>query len=424
MAVHLNHNKRGLLYLFCLFVTYGLVKSIVYFAPLFLNHILGDVTKFGEFEYSLNLGQTFSTIFALGLPNAYAYFVYKEKEKNLNVIFHNIYFAVLVVLVICGACIPGVFNKMYFNSVLIGVALSNQLFITTYYKLLGKNLLAIIIDCGVYILLLGFGFLIFKEQLVYRLSTWSLIILGYTILMVLKFHFYNIGNFKSIKKSDWWRVIKYGILIVITLFLTSLLTTSTRVYIEYFTNFSSVGIYSLFIRIASAIIIFHRVVVILLYRKIYGDRHVKLDNYFACLILLAIMGGFMLYWLVPYLATRGVPTFVKANISSGNVFLWSILQAISWSSVAVLELVIYRENILDKYIPLLTAILIIMILVLIGYNHFMLLSTLQILKINVLAVLAIPFGQVLIIKKNSHYYKKTFVAHIVLTAIAIGCLVF
>jgi len=424
MVVHLNQKKRGLIYLFCLFVAYGLLKSIVYFAPLFLNHILNNVNKFGEFEYSLNLGQTFSTIFAMGLPNAFAYFVFKEKEENLNVIFHNIYFSVLILLLLVGLCKPTVFNNLYFNAVIIGIALSNQLFISTYYKLKGKNLLAIVVDCGVYILLLIYSCLLFEKKLSYHLSNWSIIILAYTALMVIKFHFRKIGNFSTIKKVDWWRVLKYGIQIVITLFLTSLLTTSTRIYIEYFTDFRSVGIYSLFIRIASAIIIFHRVVVILLYRKIYGDEHSILDNYFSILIIFALIGGAILYFVVPHIASLLMPSFVEANKSASNIFLWTILQAVSWTSVAVLELVIYRENILARYIPLLISILALLGFSFFIYNHFLSLSALQILKINVLAVLAIAFGQIMIIKSRSYYYKKTLLAHVILSMVAITCLIY
>jgi len=424
MVVLLNQKRRGLIYLFCLFLAYGVVKSIVYFAPLFMNHILNDVNKFGEFEYSLNLGQTFSTIFAMGLPNAFAYFVFKEKEANLNVIFHNIYFSVLVILIISGLFIPGAVDKLYYNAIVIGVALSNQLFITTYYKLKGKNFLAIVVDCGIYILLLLFGCLIFFKKADYNLSTWTYIILTYTIFMVLRFHFHEIGNFMSIKNSDWWRVLKYGMLIVITLFLTSLLTTSTRIYIEYFTDFKAVGVYSLFIRIASAIIIFHRVVVILLYRKIYGDSHAKLDNYFSVIVLLALMGGIFLYLLIPQLAPKLIPSFVNAYLNNASVYMWTILQAVSWTTVAVLELIIYRENILGRYIPILLSILLLMVITFMLYNHFLTLNLLQILKINVVAVLAIGFGQILIIKQRAYIYKKTLLAHLLLSFVTLAYLFF
>jgi len=240
--------------------------------------------------------------------------------------------------------------------------------------------------------------------------------------MVIKFHFRRIGDFKSVKKSDWWRVLKYGIQIVTTLFLTSLLTTSTRIYIEHFTDFNSVGTYSLFIRIASAIIIFHRVIVILLYRKIYGDAHSKLDNYFSILIVSAVLGGLLLYFLVPYIAPSFLPSFIQTNERSGNIFLWTILQAVSWTTVAVLELVIYRENILARYIPYLLFILILMAAAFVINQYISPLTSLEILKINVLAVLGIAFCQLYLIKKKSFYYKKTLWAHCALCILSLGCL--
>ncbi|UAY55453.1 polysaccharide biosynthesis protein [Arachidicoccus terrestris] len=424
MIVRLKNKKERFFHLLILFFVYGFVKSIVYFAPLFLNNTLSNVHEFGRFEYSLNLGQTLSTVIALGLPYAYAYFVFKEKEADLDVIFHNIYLGIVVILVALGFLFPDIFESLSFNAVLIGVALSNQLFIATYYKLKGRNLLAIIIDCGIYIVLLIFTFLIFRKYVEYKLSLWSYCILGYTILMVVRFHLHNIGKFKSIQKYDWIRVLKYGFLIVITLFLTSLLTTSTRIYIEYFIDFNSVGIYSLFIRVASAIIIFHRVVVIILYRKIYGDKHANLDDYFATLIILALGAGFLLYITIPALAPYIIPTFSNAYLHSGNLFFWTILQAVCWTSVALLELIIYRENILYKYIPLLLSILVAMLLALFVYHHFLGISGSEIVKINVLAVLLIALCQILLIKSHSFYYRKTLRAHIILTLVCLFALFF
>jgi len=126
--------------------------------------------------------------------------------------------------------------------------------------------------------------------------------------------------------------------------------------------------------------------------------------------------------IVPYLAPRLIPTFIQANKESGNVFLWTILQATSWTSVAVLELIIYRENILSKYIKLLIGILILMIFIFFTYNRFLNLTAIDILKINVLAVIAVGFGQLAILKKKAFYYKFTFLTHSFLALVTVVCL--
>lgn len=423
MLVFFRQKKRGLTNLFGLFLAYGVLKSIVYLAPLLLNNVLKDVQRFGEFEYSLNLGQTFATIFALGLPNAYAYFVFKEKNNHLNVIFHNIYLAIALIVLLLGLIYPPLFSDLYFNAVLIGIALSNQLYITTYYKLKGKNIVAVVIDCGIYILLLLFVYFLFKRIIEFKISIWSYIILGYIILMNLRFHIGGAGKFSAVTKADWGRVLKYGILIVLTLFFTSILTTSTRVFIEYFDGFHSVGLYSLCIRIASAIIIFHRVVVILLYRKIYMDAHALLDRYFQIIILIACLGGAILYFLVPILAPRFIPSFAAAGLGGSSLFIWSVLQALTWTTVAVLELIIYRENLLAGYIRILMLLSLLLAGSIFIYSKFLPISAIQILKINVLAVMAIPYGQIWLLRKKTFFYKKTLTAHLILSVCCVIALI-
>ena len=92
-------NKKKMFNILSLIIIFGGLKFLVYFAPLSLSSLLNSDVVFGKFEYSFNLGQSLTGIFALGLASAYAYFVLKNKRFELKPLFH-LHFIVLVFLLI------------------------------------------------------------------------------------------------------------------------------------------------------------------------------------------------------------------------------------------------------------------------------------------------------------------------------------
>lgn len=413
---YIKGNKSSLWGILGLFVVYGLLKSVVYFAPLLLNNILDDVVLFGQFEYALNIGQTCASFLALGLPSAYAFYVFKNKEIHLKPLFHNIFVALSLLLILI-AFIPGVIDSIYFNSLVIGIVLANQLFITTFYKLLGQNIRSVVIDCGIYILLLVLTFLLYFHIIPFSFRYWNFLLLLYAVFLNLKYHLHGLGvsKMRSISSKDWKKVISYGALIVVTLFLTSLLNTSTRIYIEHFNGFLDVGMYSFYIRVASAIIIFHRVIVILLFRRIYTDAHTRLDRYFAAILITALCACFLMFWLVPRLLS-GISFFDGSYANHRGLFLFSLFQAVSWATVALLELIIYRENLLKRYAFALGGCLLAMFTCLLLCAHFFQLTVELLLWINVLFILMIAFCQLFLLKNARYRYCNTFIVQLIIFA--------
>ena len=90
--------KREIIYqILSLILVFGLLKLLVYFAPLLLSVVLESEIKFGEFEYSFNLSQTLTGAFSMGLASAYAYFILKKNRLDLKPIFH-LHFILLTAL--------------------------------------------------------------------------------------------------------------------------------------------------------------------------------------------------------------------------------------------------------------------------------------------------------------------------------------
>lgn len=404
--------KKGKLWsVFCLFIIYGLLKSVVYFAPLFFNRMVNNLFVFGRFEYALNLGQNFSSIMALGLPTAYAYFFFKKKESRLQPLFHLV-FIYLSGLLLVIAIIPGVFGTMYFSSFVVGIAFANQLLITTYYKLSGKNILSVVIECGIYILLLLLSLAIYFKLLIFDFYLWNLIITLYILILNFVYHIKKAFLYRGINKHDWLIVLKYGISIVITGLLTSFLKTSTRIYIEFFNSFLDVGVYSFYIRVASIIIIFHRVVVIFLYRNIYMAAHSILDRYFAIVLSFALVCSFLIYLIVPEMIS------VHFNKHDGKLlFLLTLFQVLSWASVTLFELIIFRENLLKKYTFIILICLIGMLFFMLVFNGFLHFGLVVLLIINIFFIFLLPFFQFFLLKSNCVYYKNTFVVHLLITCL-------
>lgn len=411
ILIFIRTKKNQLLSIILLFVIFGILKSIVYLAPLLLNSILNNVVLFGQFEYALNIGQTCSSFMALGLPSAYAFYVYKHNEIYLKPIFHIIIVGVNLLLFIF-AFIPGFIENINFNSFVIGVVLSNQLFIATYYKLFGNSILSVVIDCGLYILLLIFILLLYFNIMIFDFKYWNSLLLIYCLFLCFKYHLPFIVSKQVFTINELLKIFNYSSYIVLTLFLTSLLNTSTRIYIEYFINYSNVGFYSFYIRIASAIIIFHRVIIIFLFKRIYTESHSKLDRYFALIVAVAMCTCILMFFLIPYILS-GVSYFANSYIRFKNLYLFSLFQAVSWSTVALLELIIFRENLLKKYVLILGLCLFVMFFSMALISHFCNLRVELLLWINVLFILLLAFCQLMLLEQNGYHYYLTIIIQFV-----------
>jgi O-antigen/teichoic acid export membrane protein len=412
---HAVNIKRGVL----LILIYSIVKSLVYFAPLSISYIVHNVAQYGEFEYSLSLGQTLSGIFSMGFPSAYAYFILKNENVRLRPLFH-FHFLLLTALVLLVVLIfPSLINNLYFGSVVIGLSIANQLLAATVYKLEGKNIMAVFADSWIYFIMAAFAVLIYFEIFSYSNAYWHSAIILFLIVFNLSYHLRKSKGVFQLNKQEVVGVYKYGILIIIAAPLLYLLSNNTRLFIGYLMTYDDVGIYSFYFRLASFIIIFHRVIGILFFRKIFLSRHETIDKYYAIFTVFMFLVNVALFFIIPVILHGRYKLFDDTFTANKTLFLIAIFQVSFWLSLSLFESLMHREYLTRQFI----VSLVISIGLFIG-TLFLISRTGQ---ISLPVIVAVNSGFMLlgnllqmgILYRKGFKYKKTFSVQIVIGVIFI-----
>jgi len=394
-----------------LLIVFVFFKLLTFASPLLVNEIIDSVKEYGKFEYAMNLAQTFTGVFAMGFPSAYAYFVITLKKKNIKPIFHIHFAALSSILFLVGMLIPSLLSNIYFGSFIIGVALANQLFLSSVLKLNNKNKVAVTIDSTVFIVLTllitfdYFNIITFTLDLFFKTTL-------FLLFLTIFYHLQYIKGLKGISASVIKEVYTYGILIVICSPLLVLITASSRLYIEYFLDFQDVSLYSIYIRITSVIFILSRVFGIMLYRKMFAETHKTLDNYYSIILLLYLIVSTLIFIFLPDVLFGRYEVFTNYYIQNSSLFLICLFQVNFWINSSLLEPIIQRENKILEFILLLVLVLTLMTSFLFFTDQQGRLSLNTLVTINTLAIFFLFCGQILIMKKHGVFYKKTFFMHL------------
>ena len=292
-----------------LLFVFGLLKSLVYFAPFALNKQLHSISTFGEFEYSLNVGQTLMSVFSMGFASAYAYFTLKRNEAKYIPIFHGHFLLITCSLLLVSIFNPKILTNLFFGSVIIAVALAEQLFLSSILKVKNKNNASVIVDTGVYIILTLVLVLNYFKIIPFSFELWFSSILLSLVVTSFIYHLPNINGIKHLTRKEFTEVYKYGLLIIISGPIVYMLTNNTRLFIDFFGTKEEIGIYSLLFRISSFSLIFYRIIGILLYKKFFIDNVQSLDikytlilgSVFGINLILFLLTTFFLKWKDPSL---------------------------------------------------------------------------------------------------------------------------
>lgn len=408
------NKKFKLKKLFSLIFVFGILKTIVYFAPLGLNEVLESVSAFGEFEYSLNLGQTLMAFFSMGFAGAYAYFILKKKKDIYIPIFHLHFLILTFALIIISIVTPSLLNNIYFGAVIIGVAFSEQIFLSGVLKTKGLNNSSVIIDSGVYLVLAILIILSYLNWIKFSLPIWFISLLITLIMTSIVYHIPNLKGIKLLTITDYKTVYSYGILIVISGPLIYLLTNNTRLYIDYFTSIKDVGTYSFFFRITSFSLIFYRIIGILLFKKFFIDDIKSLDKKFALILQIVFIINLILYILIPLILTNRYELFDQTYPKNKVLFIICFFQVIFWINSALYEPIFQRENKMVVYIILLICSLLLFVSTLYLLNNFSYLDLNKIVWINTLFVLFLTVFQNLILRKAKLIFKKTLITNLII----------
>jgi len=336
------------------FAFFTLFKSLTYFAPLLLAFYLGEVNqnKYGAFEYTINIGQVLMVIFTFGISSAYPYFILRENKTSYIPIFHFHFVISFFILLITSVFFLKETNIIYIG-IITGVFLSDQLFITNILRTNNRTLLSIVIDTSLYIILSIYCILLLLKILHFSFQTWSYLLLITQLMTTILFHFPHIKNIKQLTFSDFKSVYSYSFLIVFVGPLLFLTTNSTRLIIEYQLTLEDVGLYSMFFRVSSIVLIFNRVFTILMFKNLYQDEVSKLDMKIFkinVIVLLIILLTFLFFSFV-------LPFFEKYNNFSFSdnktLLFFSLIQIYFWINTAYLEPIFQREQLLKPFLIIL-----------------------------------------------------------------------
>jgi len=330
-------------------VTFILAKVLVYFVPLLLADVL-STTDFGILEYALaGLGMIANTIFNLGVPGAYPYFILREKKEGIKhgFILHPV---VLLIPFIINQIAYFVFdlNIGFYLAFNISYIISNQVFYSTQLKSHEKSSYAVVLDSGIYIVLFLFLIANTCKLLNATISNINFFVFFYSLIYVLTalYRFFNHKSkffFEAYKK-----ILRFSIHLLISTFLIFLITTSGRIIVEYFFGYEEVGIYAFYFRLSAIVVIIHQIINIAYFRKIYTLNPMILDKYFSLFFIFISVLSIVVYFVSPYIVGYVSDFFNETYEDYRSIYFLLSAQMVMWIATALNSNIIDRENLAKK----------------------------------------------------------------------------
>jgi O-antigen/teichoic acid export membrane protein len=389
-----------------LFLAFVIVKSLVFFAPLAISYLLSNVEEYGRFEYSLNLGQTFISIFSMGLGSSLAYFTLKKNAHHLAPAFHLHFFIISIILLLITVCFPVLRGNLVFGGFILGASLSQQIFNSSVLKLADKNIQSVVADSMLYFLMAVYAAVIYFKVIRFDLADWHTIVLIHLVLSNF-IGVRKIKGFRNVSLQEFKSIYSYGLLTVVGGFCLFALSNNTRLLIEHYTSFSEVGIYSYYFRIGTWVIVLYRVIGIMMFKKYFVSEHRKIDTFFSALI-----GGLFFMNLFSYLilwkAQEYYPALLKPIYTQHiRIYLLVLFQISFWIGIALFESIINRELLIKQMIVIMVPCLLLLVGTLQLLDRYGTLTLKSIIMVNSAFILAGNLGQLFILKRKVYFYKKT-----------------
>lgn len=403
----LSRHKDKFKSVFYVFLAFVVAKALTFLIPIKIFDLVESEAEYGYFEYALNLGQTITGFLAMGLSGSYAYFITKNDRTELIPAFH-LHFSLLSALIVSSAIVYWpLMNSLVFKGLIIGNVFANQVFISSYLKLKGKNIQAVIFDSGIYVLMAIFVLLSIFSNKIYNVHYWFISLLIYLILVVLIFHLPRLKGFKNLTLLNFRELYSFGGLVMLSGPLLVLITANTRLYIEFFNGVEHVAVYSIVFRIVSIVLIMSRVSTILMFRRMFVNDHENLDKNYTFILIGVFLVSVIAYYSIPWILDFFKLNFYK--VIEENYFLYKLcfIQIVLWIGVSLLEILFQRENIMKQFLLIVTFSLLIMLLLMLTAHYFYNLALLGLVVLNIVGLTLLFVLQILILRKKVFFYKMT-----------------
>lgn len=405
-------NKSTYKRVFSLIIIFIIFKSIGFISPLGLQEVINSNEIFGIFEYTLNIGQIITGLFVFGLVGTYGYFIIKNNENELKPLFHLHFLVIGSVIFLFAVFQPKLIGNIYFDSVVLGAAFANQIIISAILKSENQNNLSVIVDTGVYSIMFLFFLLCYSGVVEFSQVLWQLLLLLYLFITTFFYHFKRIKGIKKLKIKHYKKIYKFGVLILISAPLLVLLTSSSRIYIEHFLDYSYVGIYSFYFRLSTIILVIYRVFGILMFNKFFLEDYKKLDLYFSLIIIIIFIINFFVIIVLPFILDGRFNKWDSLGEDYSNLLLLCGIQVSLWINSALLEPIIQRENQIKSYILILLLLLFSLIGALFLYDKIFITTIYSIIIINSILIYVFFIAQYILLSKKNIFFNKTLIVNI------------
>jgi O-antigen/teichoic acid export membrane protein len=328
---------------------FTIAKATVYFIPLLLADVLSK-TDFGALEYALaGLGMIINTVINLGVPGSYPYFILKQKEFNLKSTF-KLHPIILLIPFVINQVLFFVFNLdiNFYLAFNVSFIIANQVFYSTQLKSHEKSISAVILDSGIYLVLLVYYLVIQLNVIQASIKLVNIFVLCYSFLYVV----YGSINFfkarKDIAITKYKKILKFSVHLLVSTFLIFLITTSGRILVEYFFDFETVGIYAFYFRLAAIVVMIHQVINIAFFKKIYVLNPIILDKYYYLFFIFMFILSLLVFWIAPFFLNDFSDYFSETYPTYKTVYFLLSAQMVMWIASALNSNIVDRENLASK----------------------------------------------------------------------------
>lgn len=324
---------------------FAMAKGVVYFTPLLLADCLSK-TDFGILEYALaGLGMLINTVINLGVPASYPYFILKRNKTFLENAF-SLHPVVLVIPFLANQILFFLFDldTSFYLAFNVSYIIANQLFYSTQLKSHERPIPAVLLDSGIYIVLLCCVFLFGFGNITIDIGLINSVVFFYALVYV----FFAIKKFIKVDKEyifkKYYKILKFGFHLLISTFIIFLITTSGRILVELFFNFELVGVYAFYFRLSAIVVMIHQIINITFFKKIYTLDPRTLDKYFNLFFIFIYILSISSFFIAPYVIKHFSEYFSQTYTNYKEVYFLLSVQMVMWIGTALNSNIINREN--------------------------------------------------------------------------------
>lgn len=380
-------------------LTFFLSKSAVLFAPLLLSNVV-SVEQYGLFEYALGIGSISSILFAAGLPGAVPFFLIRQNRPDFTAAFHT--HAALLSLVLIGSGIALLLTPQVSPVALglsVGALMACQAIHATISKSNAQPARASVLESGFYLVLLlsiaissllKFNFDMGKMAVALNLYG--------VILLAISAHSLKAKQRIRGLSEKYHESLRFGLPLIFSSLMIVALANGGRVLVSTLLSTETAGIYSFIFRLSATVLIAHQLINTLFFRTLYESNPNSLDKFFCLVSSLIIISSAAVFMASPLIPPSILQLSSELNNNRESHLIISY-QMIFWVSTALLENIIYRSKIGNRFSAILFVIVPTLILTALALKQANLLNLETLCLAYNISIFATLMGQLFLLHK-------------------------